>query len=333
MMKKSALRFRIPPLGGLLGLLTAFLLVSCGSDTVIEPNGQLPPSEQIASFGSLPKWSPDGQKLVFGGEGATAGLWVYDRSSGAVEQITDDAYPHLSDYSWSPGSDSIAFGGAGATIENTSGIFTVALDGSDPVRWHPTGKHPTWAPDGSGLVFAEEDPQTGSYGLFKLSFAGPSVSRLTEEGINPQYNPSGSKIAYRVEPGESLAYPLKVIPASGGAEVTLADSCLHFTWMADGTTLVYDYMSYTAGMRICTIPETGGEKVVIVSSGNEPTVASTGRIAYQKINVDLSYGIYIVNLDGSDNRQLTTSGFSPSITPDGSLVAYARSNGIWLAAP
>ena len=332
-MKKCKSRLLSPLIVEISGLLLALLLISCGSDTVIEPNGQLPSSEQIASFGSLPKWSPDGQKLVFAGEGAIAGLWIYFRASGVSVQITYDTHPHLSDYSWSPGSDSIAFGGAGATIENTSGIFTVALDGSDPVRWHPTGKQPTWSPDGSGLVFSEEDPQSGTYGLFKLTFAGPSVSRLTEEGIDPQYNPPGTKIAYRVAPGGSQAYPLKIIPATGGSETTLADSCLHFNWTADGTTLVYDYMSSTAGMRICTVPETGGEQVVLVSSGSEPSVSSTGRIAYQKLNVDLSLGIHLVNLDGSDNRQLSTSGFQPSITPDGSLIAYARSNGIWLVTP
>lgn len=292
-------------------------------------------ANQISSFGSLPRWSPDGQKLVFGGEGIHSGLWVYDRSTGSVDQITDDAYPHLWDYSWSPQSDQVAFGGAGAIIENTSGIFTVALDGSDPVRWHPTGHAPCWIPDGSGLVFAENDPEEGVYGLFKLSFAGSSLTRLTYSGTDPGFNQSGTQIAFRDEPGASLAYPLKVMPTSGGAAITVADTCLHFAWTADGATLVYDYLGYLddPGMRICTILATGGAPVKLVANAGEPSIAYTGRIAYHGLNIQISLGIYVINLDGSDNRRLTTSGFQPSITPDGTLIAYARSDGIWLVTP
>lgn len=293
-------------------------------------------SNQIASFGSLPRWSPDGQKLLFGGEGVNAGLWIYDQSSGSVDQVTDDSYPHLWDYSWSSASDQIAFGGAGAIIDSTSGIFTVVLGGSYPLRWHPTGHSPCWIPDGSGLVFAENDPESGTYGLFRLIFADTSLTHLTNSGTDPCFNPTGIQIAYRDEPGSSLAYPLMVITASGTPVAFPADTCLHFAWTADGATLVYDYMLYDpsdTGMRICKVPGTGGIQVKIVSSASEPSVASTGLIAYHRVVQDLSYGIYAVNLDGSDNHQLTGSGSQPSITPDGSLIAYARSDGIWLVTP
>lgn len=292
-------------------------------------------SSQIVSYGALPRWSPDGQKLAFGGEGISAGLWIYDRSDGSVTQITDNSYPHLWDYRWSSDSDQIAFGGAGATIDSTSGIYTVALDGSDPVRWHATGHSPDWTPNGSGLVFAEEDAQGGTYGLFKLLFADTSLTRLTFSGTDPQYNPSGTQIAFR-DPGAALPVPLKVMLASGLSATTVADTCLQFDWTADGSNLVYDYMSYDlndSGLRICMVPATGGTKVKIAAGATQPSVATTGRIAYQGVISDLSLGIWVINLDASDNRQLTGSGFQPSVTPDGTLIAYARSDGIWLVTP
>lgn len=289
-------------------------------------------SDQISSFGSLPKWSPDGQRLLFGGEGLTIGLWIYDRIAVTQEQITDEAYPHRWDYAWSPGSDQIAFGGAGPTSTNLAGIFVVALDGSDPVQWHPTGHSPCWIPDGSGLVFSEEDPQTGTYGLFSVIFADTSLTQLTTSGIDAEFNPAGTRIAYR-DPGASQAYTLKIINASGGQMTTVANNCLHFAWTATGDTLVYDYMSYSLGMVICTVPASGGVQTTIKTGASEPSVSSTGLIAYQGVNVDLSLGIYVMNLDGSNSNQLSPVGAQPSITPDGTLIAYTYANGIWLVYP
>ncbi|MFH1861197.1 MAG: hypothetical protein ABH878_00155 [bacterium] len=310
------------------------VLLSCGGGGVTEPIPGLPISTQIVSHGKLPLWSPNGNKVAFGGEGANTGIWVYDYTSGSVAQITDDSYPHLWDYSWSPNGDQIAFGGAGATIENKSGIFTVALNGSAPVRWHHTGSFPYWMPNDQGLIFAENDPESGTYGLFKLFFADTSLVQLTNNGSEPKYNPSGSHIAFRY-PGVSLAIPLRIIPAGGGSITTLADTCLHFSWTADGSELVFDYMRYgsDSGLRICSVPAVGGAVSQIALRAGEPALANTGRIAYQYVDSDLSYGIYVVNLDGSENRQVAASGFQPSISPDGTLVVYARSDGLWMVSP
>jgi Tol biopolymer transport system component len=289
----------------------------------------------VVTFGSLPRWSPDGSKIAFGAEGVDAGIWVYNRFDESLIQITDATYPHLYDYRWAPDSDSLAFGGAGAIIDSTSGIFVVALDGSDPVRWHPTGGSPSWNPDGSGLVFAENDSQGGVYGLYLLNFADTSLTVLTASGIDPQFSPVGTQIAYR-EPGSFLATNLKVVPAAGGTPVVLADTCLSFDWSSDGLTLVYDYMGYgltDSGMRICTIPVSGGTPQKIATSAGQPSVAVTGQVAYHGVQVDLTTGIYTVGIGGGNKRQLTFSGAQPDITSDGFHIAYARDDGIWIVSP
>ncbi len=307
------------------------ILLSCGGSNPETPG--LPTSEQIADFGSLPRWSPDGQKLAFGADGVQAGIWVYNRGSGDLIQIVDTSNPHLYDYRWSPQSDQIAFGGAGATVENTSGIFVAELDGSAPVRWHATGHSPSWTPDGSGLVFAEEDQQFGIYGIFRLAFSDSTLDRLTMTGTDPQYNFSGTQIAYR-DPfvsGSYLYFRLKVMPALGGSETSLADTCSHFNWTGDGGTLVFDYLQPSGGMRISSVPVSGGSISTILFGGAESSVSSAGRIAYQGVEGDLSTGIFTVNLDGTDIQQVSAEGFQPAISPDGSMVAYASNSGIWLA--
>jgi Tol biopolymer transport system component len=323
--------FRYVPLFvGVMGLLS-----SCGKKAATEPPGpELPPSTKIAAFGSLPRWSPDSQKLLFGADGVNAGLWIYDRAGGSLTQITDGAYPHLYDYRWSPDGDKIAFGGAGAVIENRSGIYVVALDGSDPVRWHATGYSPDWSPDGTKLVFVEADFQAGHYGLYTLNFADSSVSPLVGEGQDPRYDPGGTKIAYRcpVIANQNSAFQLKMI-IIGAAPVVLADTCTNFNWVSDGTAIIYDSFNPSgtgsSEFRINRLLIGGGAVVKLSSSGIQSSVAPGG-IAYQAVNGDLSDGLYWMTLNGTNKRQITDTGFQPSLAPDGTLVAYAREDGIWL---
>jgi len=317
-----------------LGVLALLALTSCQKSSN-EPSSPFPQTQQIASYGSLPRWSPDGQKLAFGGDGAQMGIWVYNRSTGSLTQVTDADYPHLYDYRWSNSSDQIAFGGAGASIENTSGIFTVGLDGSDPVRWHETGHSPGWIPGDSGLVFAEEDPQSGNYGLFKLIFADTSLTRLTYSGIDPQYSPTGVQIAYRDLLGAGTAvYQLKIMTASGATTNILVDTCANYNWTQGGSTIVFNYATQRPGttlidMWISQVPAIGGAVTHIVPDAIESSVSSSGRIVYQSIYGDLSQGIYGINLDGSDLQPISDAGYQPAITPDGSVIAFAKDDGIW----
>ncbi len=289
-------------------------------------------SNQVSTFGSQPRWSPDGQKLAFGGEGYSAGIWVYDVNTGALTQITDSSHPHLFDYRWSPDGSQIAFGGAGSQIEGTSGIFTVGADGSGLTRRHETGQNPDWLADGSGLIFAEYDPESAEYGIYKLTFSPVTLTQITDEGIEPQVSPAGDKIAYR-SPGDYADYALKVVPLTGGPSSLLADDCLSFVWSYDGSWLIYDVLTMTEGMTIYKVASSGGSGVQLAAYASQPSISQGGQVAYQRIINDLSDGIWLINLDGSNNHQVNSSGAQPSITPDGSIIACARSNGIWLVYP
>jgi len=310
--------------------MAAVLLLLCSCQpTSEEPPSPFPPATQIAAYGGLPRWSPDGQKLIFGADGAQQGIWLYDRSNGSLTQVTDANYPHLYDYRVANGNDKIAFGGAGASIENTSGIWVVGLDGSDPVRWHTTGQTPCWMPNDEGLVFAENDPQSGTYGLFQLLFADTSLTRLTDGGIDPQYNSAGSQIAYREAPPGTTQYQLKVITPAGVPLNILAEDCAHFCWTDNDNTLVFDYQS-SSGAKIVRVPVAGGAVTDVVLGAVEPSAASNGRIAYQSVYSDLSQGIRTTDLTGTDIQLISEAGFQPNYSPDGAAVVFASNSGIWM---
>jgi Tol biopolymer transport system component len=285
----------------------------------------------VVFSGSKPIWSPDGQKLAFGVAGVNQGIWVYDHNNGTGPwQITNQNYPHLYDYSWSSGSDQIAFGGAGAPIDTTSGIWVVDASGSEaPVRWHETGHSPRWIPDGSGLIFVEEDAVGGNYGLYRLTFSTGTVSQITAEGVDPKIDPGGDRIAYRV-PGSGAAFQLKVAPINGGIATVLSDSCANYDWTADGETIVFDFLTTQSGYLMYTIPAEGGDRDFLTSYASEPTVSATGLVAFTKVYGADSEGIYTINLDGSNYQQRTSSGFQPSINSNGTFIAYAKADGIYL---
>ncbi len=336
------LHFRIAQVAALILLLG---LLSCGGFDSTEPTINLPPSTQIAASGSLPRWSPDGQKLAYGGSGANAGIWIWEAQSGIATRIVDSGHPHNYDYRWSAGSDMIAFSGAGATIDSTSGIFTVNADGSNLVRHHPTGKYPDWIPDGSGLVFAEDDFQSGTQGLFRLDFSISQATRLTQTGYEPQVSPTGTLVAYRetyitYHPNgyiDTLQYRMNVSDLAGLPSSMIADSCLHFVWTSDGNYLIYDFtrsgLVSDPGSRICIISAGGGLPTKIVQKGAEPSVSAGDRLAHRQIDGEQDLGIYVINLDGSGFEQLSFTGAQPSIKPDGSQVAYCNGGGIWVVNP
>lgn len=296
-------------------------------------------SDQISSFGTLPRWSPDSQKLVFGGEGINDGLWVYDRSSQSLTQITDDEYPHRFDYRWSASSDQIAFGGAGSLADLKSGIFTVDLNGSDPVRQHDTGYSPDWKPNGQSLVFVEVDAVGGAYGLYQLTLSNGATFPLNggTNGIDPQYSHQGDRIAFRL-PTSNANHALKVIPAGGGAATTLNDVCETFVWTAIDNTIVFDHFVLTAGgTHISQVPSTGGTVVQlpITLSGflvgaTEPTISNGNVVAFQMVNGFQAAGIHTINLSGSGQTQRASSGAWPCISPDGTVIAYQKDDGIYL---
>ena len=117
-----------------------------------------------------PSWHPDGTKLVFTAITRTgySDLYVFDRQSQELQQLTDDAYDDR-DPSWSPDGTQIAFSSDRTSLgfEDQYNIFTYTLtDGS--LRYVTFGEQrdvsPTWSPDGSRIAYVSASrDSTGKY--------------------------------------------------------------------------------------------------------------------------------------------------------------------------
>jgi len=168
----------------------------------------------------FPKWTPDGQRLVFGIFGAKApGLfWASADGTGDVEQLlTIEDNPFIDARGWTPGGQSLLFTYGNRAEPRVGALSMQKVDGKR--SWKPfiertggTLAGPI-SPDGSWLV--TESISATSSSLYIERF--PDLrdrQRVTETGgRNAVWSPNGRELFYRRLPDNAMmAIPVAITP-------------------------------------------------------------------------------------------------------------------------
>ena len=168
---------------------------------------------------------------------------------------------------------------------------------------------PVWSPDGNSIAFFSD--RGGNLDIFVMNSDGSQVEQLTRDAFaslyftkspedrNPSWSPDGSQIAFESgRDNQMMTYvnhDIYVMAADGTNVKRLTDDGADEgtpRWSPNGESIAYVKMEYFSDQALIESP---------------------------------TWDIYVMNVDGTDQIQLTTdpaSELEPSWSPDGAKIAF-----------
>jgi eukaryotic-like serine/threonine-protein kinase len=302
------------------------------------------PQVLIRDVDSPITFSPDGNHFAFLRQLHDSPNWdlLLAKSDGAIERpiftgrlIKSDSYVPA----WSPDGKTIlipivqpskeAIGGF-ASVDAASGKEQILADSSEHIFYVPT-----WLPDGSGLIVNSSQLDSG-HRQIQLGFLNSPSGEfrpLTEDTNNygAQTISKDGKTLAAIQ--SRLRFALSVAPAGNPDKLTPVSlesqsPIWRWDWTADGKLV----LPQSGDIKI--VNPAGGEKVVLSDTkhiADQVTVCGDGRyLVFRQLarSSASSANLWRANLDGSDQRQLTSSfsDHSPTCAKSGSSVFYVDNN-------
>jgi serine/threonine protein kinase len=292
----------------------------------------------------FPSFSPDGKTIAYASK--ASGNWdIYLQRVGGRNPInlTIDSKEDDTEPAFSPSGESIAF----RSERDGGGIFIMGATGESAHRITDFGFNPAWSPDGTQLVFAEENvgdnPQyrytTSS--LWTVVIATREKKKLfAGDAVQPQWSPHSDRIVYWAK--NSGQRDIWTIRSDGTDPFQLTnDTALNWSpaWSADGKAIYFSSERGGASdlWRIPVNEKTGrstGAAEAVTKGGTaqrlHPTISADGqKIAY--VEETFTENIFQVPFDPVSAKvtgalKAITVGdrtvSDPDMSPDGKRVTF-----------
>ena len=192
-------------------------------------------------------------------------------------------------------------------------IFTIDADGTNVhrVTHFRYSSAPFFSPDGTKILFAQEDPLTHRTGIWTTNVDGTGDPQLVFSDPHPsavlafpQYSPDGTKVTF-TRYGREGRSAIFIADADGSDVVRLTNWDLGAaagSFRPDGSMLAFN--SYSES--------------ILGQSGNIYTIRADGTA--------------LVQLTHNDDAG-TTNAFGPSWSPDGTQIGFAQAGDVYLMQP
>ncbi len=252
-----------------------------------------------SGYHRYPRWSPDGRWIAFErGDGVRFDVFLAPANGGAPRQLTHDRNI-INGIAWLPSSDGIVYGSSrGSTIPYLPSfrLWEVRLDGRAPrpvtpadVSYEQPDVHDTGLASATRLQMRSD--------IWSFPFEGPALENVrhgrqithqTGQVLTPTASPDGNEIAFLADSGGHAN--LWVISTTSGEirQITFEnDPAVAIglpVWSPDGRSIGF--------------------------------VSSKGRTGFD-------FGIWLVDPDGGNLRNLVKEGLGLAWSPDGTSLYYA----------
>ena len=259
-------------------------------------------TESASEYHLHPRWSPDGRWIAFQkGDGLRFDVFVVPLRGGEPRKLTNERNI-IRGLTWLPDSSAIVYSSSGgSTIPYLPPmtLWEVKLDGDLPRQISPAEawyEQPDIHP--SGLLSAAMLRM--HFDLWRFPFEGVAsenvrrateITRQTGQVLTPTSSPDGQEIAFLSDSGGHSNLWVFSAGNSAARQITFEDgpavSVGVPVWSPDGRSIAF--------------------------------VSSKGRVGFD-------FGIWLINPDGTDPRQIATQGLGVAWSPDGHWLYYAESS-------
>jgi serine/threonine protein kinase len=251
----------------------------------------------------FPRWSPDGKWIAFQrGDSIRFDIFVVAASGGAPRAVTSDN-SMMSGFSWLPDSSGIVYSSSrGGTMPYlpTMHLWQVNLADSE-VRRITSGETSYLQPDispGGGILVSRMRLQSN---IWRFPTDGAAVDNVT----------NGTRLTNQT--GQVLT------PTAGPGDREVA-----FLYDRGGHANIWVLDTATQELRQVTRESDASVAVgVPVWSPSKDSIA----FVYSRENQGLTFGVWLVNPDGSNLRKVANPGLGPAWSSDGRWLYYTTRSG------
>lgn len=295
------------------------------------------PKKLNSHVGSPVTFSPDGKRIAFVRTLQGERTMIIANADGTGEQpLATTKNPNGfrdTGPAWSPDGKVIATG-----LENNDGsgsyhnIVEISVaDGSikaiGPQKWSNVSRV-AWLADGSGLITACSELGTLANQVYQISYPGGEARKITND-FNVYYDlsltaDSGSLVTVQ----EERVANIWIAPDSKVGSLRQLtngpnkyEGFAGLRWTPDGK-IVYTFLSGIAPNVLITNGDGSNSRQLTENNASNPVVSPDGRYIVFVSAQPGAVGIWRMDINGGNRKQLADKGGSPDISPDGRWVVY-----------
>lgn len=297
-----------------------------------EGNVQIVPSSEVKFSGIT--FSPDGDYIYYAvfEKPGTSAIFMVPALGGEPRKLISDGYGPVT---FSPDGSKIAF------IRDETQLMTSLRDGSSTELLAATAVgerwlHPAWSPDGTAIASVIFSSAGSEYRLVEVAIglgtvkSVPDSHWLSVSGLS--WLADGSGLILSGRDFETMLSQIWFVSYPGGESRRLVNDLSNYQGLSvtpDGGKAVSVQQNLISNLWISSDSDSDSAQQITSEVGREQGLsgiawAPDGRVVYTT-RITGTQDLWIVNRDGSENKQLTfdvKSNFSPAVSPNGENIVF-----------